>query len=1186
MATVNWTPPAPGAIPAPPLAPVYDIHSHANLLEIKPKHIDIEWTVDWVKRKLSGKVTHSIEVTKEGVDHFILDTSYLDVKRVSIGKEELKWEVGKRRGTLGSPLTIQLGSRKKGEDLKVEVEYSTTEQCTALGWLTAEQTESKKTPFLYSQAQAIHGRSMLPCVDSPSHKITYTAKVKSDIPILMSALAEGSIRASESGPGEAYSKEEGVYRFRQPVGIPTYLIAIVGGTLEFRPLASRVGVWAEPTMIDRAEWEFKEDANRYLEAAEETISPYSWSRYDCVVLPPSFPYGGMENANLTTLTPSLICGDRSQTDVLLHELAHSWSGNLTSCANWSSFWLNEGINVWIERLLLQVVHGPEIGPAYRGFSYIIGAKALQDALEQFESIKRFQRLVPVFHDGEDPDDAFSSIPYEKGSNFILHLERTVGGLALFLPFIQSHFKTFYDRSVTTEEWKQHLFDFYAGNAEITKKLEHVDWHGWLHGEGLHLPVKMEYDNTLAVESQDLADRWIKVIQGKKSAEEEKFSTSDIEGWHSNQVVVFLEKLHSGPKLSNHYTGLLDKTYNFSKQTNSEIKLRFYEVALEDPKTLYKEEAAKWVSKQGRMKYCRVMYRALNKVDAQLAKDTFIKHRSFYHPIAAAMIASDLALPRRPKGETLIAICGSTGTGKSQLAVELASHFGQMEVISADSMQIYHGLDTITNKMTSEEMQGIPHHLMSFLEPEKDAEYDVGSFVRDASNAMREMSNRDVLPIIVGGTTYYLQHFVLPGQLVSLQNREDDRIRQERPATVHEVKSATEVERIAEEASRVPLTTEQKLLLFRVINLSHSSSLKDVDDPMMIWTLLDCLDQEMAMRWHFRDTRKIIRSIKVLFETGRRHSELIEEQKRQRQYTDEDETIQGEEKTKLIIFNLECDRPVLNERLDLRIERMIDNGLLREIVELRAIVSKRGESKTDYTRGIFQAIGYKEFDSYLEHLESRRGGIGVANAATSLLRPSPDDKVGNSLFTQAVEDMKISTRQFAKRQVGWVRNMLLPELNKRHNRHVHFYSLDTTDLEQWQGNVRSKSIGLLDREWERERNEQNAKGECDAQALLERLEFVSDELSKCPREAEANGAADAVGADEEKLFTTCHVCTKDNSKPCMILNSKWDLHCKGRSHQAALRIRNGGKRVAMTGPEVEAKRKERQERRQGKAAPPL
>jgi leukotriene-A4 hydrolase len=175
--------------------------------------------------------------------------------------------------------------------------------------------------------------------DSPSHKLTYTSRVQSSIPILMSALAAGRIEATETHPGDAVSGElesgEKVYEFKQPIGIPSYLIAIVGGDLVFSDLGPRVGVWAEPPMAKRAEWEFKTNAHRYLTAAEETISPYSWSRFDSVVLPPSFPYGGMENANLTTLTPSLICGDRSQCDVLLHELSHSWSGNLTSCATWS-----------------------------------------------------------------------------------------------------------------------------------------------------------------------------------------------------------------------------------------------------------------------------------------------------------------------------------------------------------------------------------------------------------------------------------------------------------------------------------------------------------------------------------------------------------------------------------------------------------------------------------------------------------------------------------------------------------------------------------------------------------------------------------------------------------------------------------------------------------------------------------
>lgn len=644
----NWHAPVPGEIPARDFPETHiDIHTHANLSDFRPGHIDIDWIVDWDKKVLQGTVKHSITIIKDGVDRIVMDTSFLDIKSVAIlqsdgQQKEAKFELGKRDGTLGSPLSIELLERKnKGDEVNILIAYSTTDKCTALGWLAKEQTESGSMPFLYSQAQAIHARAMIPCADSPSHKITYTSKVKSKFPVLMSALADGSIRASETQFGEAeLSQDEdglSVYRFRQPIGIPSYLIAIVGGNLVFRELAPRVGVWAEPTMIDRAVWEFKEDANRYLIAAEETISPYSWTRYDCVVLPPSFPYGGMENANLTTLTPTLICGDRSQTDVLLHELSHSWSGNLTSCANWSSFWLNEGINVWIERLLLSVVHGPEAGPAIRELHYIIGRKAFEDAVDQFSSVTRFQRLVPVFEKGEDPDDAFSSIPYEKGSLFILYLERLVGGLDKFLPFIRSYFKAFYDRSISTQEWKQHLLDFYAGNEIISQKLNAVQWDEWFNGEGKQLPAEVNFEGALAQQAYDLANRWFEVINGKSTKAD--FSPKDISGWDPNQVVLFLNELRANKDVTvpAQVANKLDELYDFGTHKNTEIRLNFYLVALQDKQSKYTEEAAAWVSKQGRMKYCRPIYRSLFKVNPTLARETFIKNKSFYHPIAAAMI---------------------------------------------------------------------------------------------------------------------------------------------------------------------------------------------------------------------------------------------------------------------------------------------------------------------------------------------------------------------------------------------------------------------------------------------------------------------------------------------------------------------------------------------------------------------
>lgn len=624
---MTWTPPLPSSVGAPALRSPEDIHTHAKVAEYKPVHLHLDWHIDWQARVISGTVSHSIELLESALSSVTLDASHLRIKSVKVEGKQIDFKLGQQHGTLGAPLKIPIPAHgKKGDKVGIVIDYSTTEQCTALGWLSKEQTAGKTNPFLYSQCQAIHCRSLVPCIDSPSHKITYTASVKSSIPVLMSALKDESKHA-----------EPQTYHFKQPVGIPSYLIAIVGGDLEFRKLGERTGIWAEPPNADAVQWEFEADAERFLEHAEKVISPYSWTRYDSVVLPPSFPYGGMENANLTTLTPSLVCGDRSLTDVLLHELCHSWSGNLTSCANWTHFWLNEGWTVYLERLLLQDVHGPEEGPAHRGFSYIIGAKALKDALEQMSPTPRFQRLIPAFKEGEDPDDAFSSIPYEKGSNFLLHLERTVGGLDNFLPYAKSYFHAFFNRSVTTQEWQQHLYKFYEGNAEITRNLKKVDWDGWLYGEGLELPVKMEFDTTLAERAFSLADRWMQVIKGSTPLEQLKFSKADIKGWNANQIVVFLERLHSGPKVPLAITQKLDSTYGFSKATNGEVLLRFFEVALEVQGGAYAQQAAEWVKSQGRMKFCRTIYRALNKVEPELAKKTFTENKSFYHPIAAAQI---------------------------------------------------------------------------------------------------------------------------------------------------------------------------------------------------------------------------------------------------------------------------------------------------------------------------------------------------------------------------------------------------------------------------------------------------------------------------------------------------------------------------------------------------------------------
>ncbi|KAE8218143.1 hypothetical protein CF326_g9242 [Tilletia indica] len=517
------------------------MHSFSNIAQIHPEGFHLDWEIDWVRKIIFGSVTHKIGIDEDGVSEVVLDSSYLELGRISVDGVEVQADVAPRQGTLGSALTIPLKApASKGDILKIKIEYSTTDKSTALGWLTKEQTLSKKGPFLYSQCQAIHARSLLPCIDSPSHRSSYTATVKSAYPVLMSALKDDE--AHKESPSK---HDPTIYHFKQPRRIPSYLIAIISAILEFRPLGARVGVWAEPAMADAAQWEFQADAERFLQAAESTISPYSWERYDCIVLPPAFAYGGMENPNAVTLTPTLIVGNRMQVDVLLHELAHSWAGNLTTNADWRSFFLNESFCVYLERLVLQVVHGQEEGPAHRGFSYIMGAKALRDSREGFKDTPRFQRLVPVYEPGEDPDDAFSSVPYEGGSNLLLYIENLVGGLDNFLPYVRAYFHTYYDRSINVEEWKAHLLSYFSSSPELSQKIkDNVDFDAWLHGEGVELPVDMTpyYNDTLARAAWALAARWAAFDDGNQK----DFGRKDIEAFNASQIVVFLEKLHSGP----------------------------------------------------------------------------------------------------------------------------------------------------------------------------------------------------------------------------------------------------------------------------------------------------------------------------------------------------------------------------------------------------------------------------------------------------------------------------------------------------------------------------------------------------------------------------------------------------------------------------------------------------------------
>lgn len=635
-----------------------DPATQSNYAEITTRHVHFDWIIDWKERVISGSATHDLEADQDNVAQIVLDTSYLDIKEVLVAGSSVKYDLKERHPVMGSALVIPLSSTlNKGAKIAVRIAYSTTRECTAIGWLEKEQTAGGKFDYLFSQCQAIHARSLAPLQDTSSVKITYSANVTSVLPVLMSALR---VSPSVDGPvheGKSVGTDAIEYRYNQPVPIPSYLIAIASGNVVYKPFATilgkpwKTGVWTEPEQMDAAFWEFSHDTARYVHEAENILTPYEFGVYDLLVLPPSFPYGGMENACLTFVTPTLLAGDRSLVDVVGHEISHSWFGNNVSCADSGHFWLNEGWTTYTERLLQRALHGP----AERDFSYIIGKKALNDALAEYKQKPKFQRLVIDYSYGEDPDDAYSSIPYEKGSNFLLYLERKLGGLDVFLPYARDYVNTFRGRSLRTDEWKAHLFSYFEkhGGEEKLKVLNSVDWQAWLYGEGLELPEKIEYDTSLAEKAYALAIKWDE--SREKEASELGFSAKDLDGFNSNQTVVFLERLQGFPALPGSHIRHLAEAYSLDTTMNAEIRLRWYALALsaQSPApTEWATRAAEWVvgggkgtdagkGVKGRMKFCRPTFRAINKVVPALAKSAFEAHSSEFHPIARRMIAKDI-----------------------------------------------------------------------------------------------------------------------------------------------------------------------------------------------------------------------------------------------------------------------------------------------------------------------------------------------------------------------------------------------------------------------------------------------------------------------------------------------------------------------------------------------------------------
>jgi aminopeptidase N len=596
-----------------------DVHSSSRPDQVRVKHLDLDLTVDFDRKVLRGEVGWSIE-RQPGAPAgtpLILDTRGLKIIEVAVGTKGIDFELdpaeaklGEADPILGAPLTIPLPEHAK----YVTITYETSPDAGALQWVEPSGTAGKTVPFLFTQSQAIQARTWIPCQDTPGVRITYDANIHvldastvKDPSRLRAVMAAEEINPV-SDPG--HPPKGNTFAFKMEESIPSYLIALAVGDLAFRPLGPRTGVYAEPATIEKAAYEFA-DTEKMLIEAEKLFGPYRWGRYDLLVLPPSFPFGGMENPRLTFATPTILAGDRSQVDLVAHEMAHSWSGNLVTNATWRDFWLNEGFTVYLQRRIVEAVYGPERAK----MEEVLGHGELTEAVAK---LKPEATVLHIDLSGQDPDDGVTAIPYEKGALFLKALEEKVGRDRL-TEFLRKYFDHFAFRSITTADFeaylKANLFD--GGDPPL-------DLDAWLHEPGLPegAPVPSSARFPALVR---MASYYQRGLVGAKGLEAGDWST-----WEWLRFLRALPKDLPADRLAE-----LDEAYHLTDTGNAEIATQWLLMAIRAGYRPADARLEQFLTGVGRRKFLMPLYEALIQTPEgrERARAIFEKARPGYHPIA-------------------------------------------------------------------------------------------------------------------------------------------------------------------------------------------------------------------------------------------------------------------------------------------------------------------------------------------------------------------------------------------------------------------------------------------------------------------------------------------------------------------------------------------------------------------------
>lgn len=603
----------PGQQPTAQAGPVtqyaMDPHSYARPEEAAATHLDLDILVDMDQHRISGTATYSLK--RQGGDSVIFDTHGLTIERVTLGDgSEAAFTLGMEDPILGRALSVAL---PKGAN-KVSITYSTGPDAKALQWLSPEQTADKKFPFLFTQGEAILTRTWIPIQDSPGIRITYNAHVK--VPKELMAVM------SATNPQERSA--DGSYSFSMDKPIPSYLIALAVGDIAFKPTGKRTGVYAEQSVVDTAAWELA-DMEKMVTAAEALYGPYRWGRYDVIILPPSFPFGGMENPCLTFATPTILAGDRTLTALVAHELAHSWSGNLVTNATWNDFWLNEGFTVYFEHRITERLYGKD----YNDMTSLLGYQDLLANIAEIDSSDHPEdSALHLDLAGRNPDDGMTDVPYEKGYALLRLIESKVGR-PQFDVFLRGYFDHFAFQSITTDTFKTYIRKELLVPAGAELNLDE-----WIEESGIPSNVIVPVSNKF-----NMVDLQINRWKGGTPAKE--LATAD---WGTFEWMHFLRHLPAG--LDEKQMNELDAAFHFTASGNSEILAAWLEQCVKNDHEAAYGKLEEFLTRVGRRKFLVPLYQALIATDKgkAIAEEIYRKARPNYHSVSTRTIDDLLHWP--------------------------------------------------------------------------------------------------------------------------------------------------------------------------------------------------------------------------------------------------------------------------------------------------------------------------------------------------------------------------------------------------------------------------------------------------------------------------------------------------------------------------------------------------------------